>query len=514
MIRLNAPDASPLEHGTVRAVLAHVNLTPRTCSDELAQSLRLFYPLDKELALRVRSGTSSLTDSATANEQIRFFQQRRLLRSYIKIAEHLANRLGDINIEIGNHANIDASSHDFFAVAASVCGWKVSFRTEAISAHPSESIESLWAPEETTILAILNSARESENVDPVINAAFEYVSVGDGRTAEAIGRHLVEMEQSPRIWNLLALASSMQNKSEQAEIFYKKWGNSIDKLDQVRALYGRAMLYARHHQPALRSIAESGALLDEAYHIIQNLPADVREDDSVVFEEVFNRNGAALVYFRTGNVDEALRIMHWGIARLTQTTEKVAIHRSVLMYNLAQCYRQMGNIEQAINTYEALLRVDPHMAEYHLEAAKCYAQSGDYQQAIECCHNAIRLDDTLASAWSLQGVYLNRTSQYLEAAESFHEASRLAPRQIRHALDEAYSLILAGQIDESFNLLNKITPINTADLERWGSLYAEGHLKNGDANKATEALTHALNLHPSSRVLKENLNRVTDHAAN
>ena len=332
--------------------------------------------------------------------------------------------------------------------------------------------------------------------------------MGDPATGVARGRLLAEHEQSPRIWNLLALGCAMLDRTEEAEFFYERWAESGRDLDSVRALYGRAMLAARHHQGGLRSIERAGRLLDEAHAILSGLDDEQRMLDTTVFEEVFNRNGAALVLFRRGQVEDALELLEWGISRLTQTNEKVAIHRSVLMYNLAQCRRQLGDGPGAIEAYERLLEVDPHMPEYHLEAAKCYAGEQRLAEAERSVRVALEIDDTLGVAWSLLGVYLDRQDRHATAAEAFAEASRLQPRNAAHQLDEAYSRILDGDPARAQQLLVGLEPLTLHDVERHAALLAETYLRDDDHAAGVAALEAALERHPHSVALAANLEQI------
>ena len=172
MIKLNAPEAGPLQYGTARAIFAHLGLSPETCTDDVAQSLRLFFPLDSELATRVRTGATSLTDSATAEEQIRYFQQRRSNRSYISIGDHLMRHSPGIAVHVGRQGDVDASSHDFLNTVASSCGWRVTFQTEPITSTAAETT-SPWSPAESRILSALQEDLRDVNIDDIVTAAFE-----------------------------------------------------------------------------------------------------------------------------------------------------------------------------------------------------------------------------------------------------------------------------------------------------------------------------------------------------
>lgn len=502
----DAPPRSPISFGAVKVVLNHFGVTPEIDDGALALSLRLIFPLDRDLSARVRSGATSLTDRATSDEQIRFFQRRRADRSFIRIAERVVAKHGNVSITIGNASALDPASRRFFELAAAVGGWRIAYREDRLGAVDAQASDA-----ERRLLADLDPRRLSEHVDDVVTAAFEYVNAGDAWTAANIGRTVVSVEQSARVWNLLALAFAMLNQTEDAEFYYRKWADSGNPLDAVRAKYGQSMLYARHHPDGLRDLDRCAQLLDEAYSLIQKLPAGVRNEDFVVFEEVFNRNGYALVQFRRGKAGDALEELERGIARLTLTSEKVAIHRSVLIYNLAQCHKQLGHLDQAIAAYGHLLSVDPHMPEYRLEAAKCYAAAGRVERAVSACKAALTLDDTMAAGWALLGLYLHHAGSQMEAARACERALHFEPRRFSYALDAAYNWLGVDRLTEAETALQRVDEdsLSFAEWERYASLRAELYVRRGDTRRAISALRSALSKFPDSENLQLNIDLLT-----
>lgn len=281
-------------------------------------------------------------------------------------------------------------------------------------------------------------------------------------------------------------------------------------MDKVRALYGKSMLYARHHPDGLRDIDTAAACLDHAYGIIGNLSELERAHDDVVFEEVFNRNGFALVLFRRGHVDEALDLLKDGVTRLSATTERVAIHRSVLIYNLAQCHKQLGDIEAAIRTFDQLLDVDPYMAEYHLEAAKCLSAAGDHARSVEECEIAVALDDTLAISWRMLGLAHLSCGRLDAAVHAYSRAVRLEPENTTGRADAAYAFIRAHRCEDALAVLEpvEIESLSPAEIDRHFSLSAEAHLRRDRVENAVEQLTIGMRMNSSSQVLALNLEKV------
>lgn len=501
MLSVNQPDSQPISFGVVKQILRAFDIGP-SVGGSLAQSVRIFWPLDADLADRVRTGATSLTDASTSEEQIRFFQRHRARRSYVKVASAIAERLGRVHIRIGNCHHLDEPSRDFLTVAADVAAWEIEYSPSDVETTLRHSP---WTPEEEAVLRVIESEELKDHLDEVWKAAFEFINVGDAWSGVALGRLLAQHEQAPRIWNLLALGYAMLNETENAEFYYRRWAADGGDLDKVRAYYGISMLYARHHPAGLRSLDIAATHLADAYALLERMDPASRALDAIVFEEVFNRNGHALVLFRRGEVDAALAMLEWGIARLTETSEKVAIHRSVLMYNLAQCHRQLKNRQAAIDAYERLLSVDPYMPEYRFEAAKCYADVSNITAAIAAVKAGLDLDDSLASGWSLLGVYLGRAHEVEAAAEAFKQAYDLDPTSSKYALDYGYSLLLAGDAGRARGIVRDAMPRGRGQIERRANLLAESWLKEHDVERAIVELESAMKDFPDSERLARNL---------
>ncbi|NUU08531.1 tetratricopeptide repeat protein [Leifsonia sp. C5G2] len=501
-IRVNAPMPSPISFGTVKEILRSVGLTPELAEGRLAQAVRLYYPLDRQLAERVRAEAISLTDGAIASEQIRYFQTRRVRRNHVMVTEHISSVSGSVDLEIGSCDSIDAPSREFLSIASRIAGWNVTYSSASIPAaeeavHHGEG-------------CLKEALRDESMADELAEAAWEFINVGDAWTGTALGRRLLARERSARVWSLLAIGHAMLRETEKAEFYYDEWARRGDSMDKVRALYGKSMLYARHHPDGLRDTDMAAACLDHAYGIIGNLSELERAHDDVVFEEVFNRNGFALVLFRRGHVDEALDLLKDGITRLSATTERVAIHRSVLIYNLAQCHKQLGDIEAAIRTFDQLLDVDPYMAEYHLEAAKCLSAAGDHARSVEECEIAVALDDTLAISWRMLGLAHLSCGRLDAAVHAYSRAVGLEPENTTGRADAAYAFIRAHRCEDALAVLEpvEIESLSPAEIDRHFSLSAEAHLRRDRVQNAVEQLTIGMRMNSSSQVLALNLEKV------
>src|SRR5207248_1480612 len=93
-----------------------------------------------------------------------------------------------------------------------------------------------------------------------------------------------------------------------------------------------------------------------------------------------------------GRGQDAIKLCQDGIEHLNMHlgTEKHRLHRSVLLYNIAQVYRVAGSHGEAIKYYSATIEMDPNYSEYYNERGSIFLQMGlleeahrDYLKAIE-----------------------------------------------------------------------------------------------------------------------------------
>src|SRR5205823_943743 len=103
--------------------------------------------------------------------------------------------------------------------------------------------------------------------------------------------------------------------------------------------YLLAMLYARYQKP--RDFAKGELYLDRGLEAMGQ--AELPEGE-FHFQSVFNRNGLAMIRNFQGRHQEAIELCRAGLMRLDHhlSIEKHRLHRSVLLYNMAQVYFAIG----------------------------------------------------------------------------------------------------------------------------------------------------------------------------
>lgn len=211
------------------------------------------------------------------------------------------------------------------------------------------------------------------------------------------------------------------------------------------------MLYLRHHRSILHDRSRAEALLEDAFQT-------ALKHDLDPLSRIFNRNGFALILFRKGEIDEAISLLKWVVAALENIPGKTALmHKSVIVYNIAQCYAAKGMRGAAIEQLNALLKIDPYYPEYHMELAANHMADEHYDLACHYLDDAIAVDRSIVEAYAQKGFCRMRMERFEEGYESYMKAHRLALHDADFLYGTAYCLAMSKRYREVITLVE--TPL-------------------------------------------------------
>ena len=223
-----------------------------------------------------------------------------------------------------------------------------------------------------------------------------------------------------------------------------------------RYCYLLSMLHARFLEPTDQVRAE--AYLQRALDVLSD--ADVPNGERH-FLSVFAMNGLALVRLRQGRIDEALELCRAGVARLDRhlAADRHRLHRSVLLFNIAQVHAQIGPYEVALEYFGRAMAMDPNYSEYYNDRGGVYLKLGRFEAAERDFLRAIELSPPYAEVWTNLGQCWRAMSRMRAAERAYTRALDLEPdcalaltgrADARLALDDA-ALALADY-DRSLEL--------------------------------------------------------------
>ena len=204
--------------------------------------------------------------------------------------------------------------------------------------------------------------------------------------------------------------------------------------------YLLAMLHARFLKPADLSAAER--LLQRAVDVLDGPGLD--EDDRH-FLAVFTLNGLALVRMRQGRVEEAIELCSAGVQRLNEHlhSDRHRLHRSVLLFNIAQVHAQIGPLETALDYFTQAMAMDPNYSEYYNDRGAVYLKLGRLAEAEADFRRAIELSPPYAEVWTNLGQCYREMHRRDEAVTAYTRSLDIEPRS---------PLALAGRADAYFAL--------------------------------------------------------------
>ena len=488
-------------HAVLKALVQECEFRPATTREKLA--MRFLYPLENPY--HVSADEVSMSDGAEFVDQIRFFLAERGRRHFRLLAEQIVDRLGPTRVIVTKGHLLDEGSVDFFrTIGQSGIPIEIVISSDALP-QPATSITYRESREETETWSAMRYSGPLRNADRVKlrRAAEAHLNVGDAWTSVPLCIRLLKDAPDQKLNFMTGMGLLLLGRTLEAETYYRRWRNDGPRC-KARADYTLAMLYVRHHPEHLRSLEVAEQLLEEAYSILEQLPEG---DSQVTFEQVFNRNGLALIEYKRGLVDEAAKRVVEGINRLVSENPRQALHRVVLIYNVALCYQTLNRWQEARETFAELLDFDPLMPEYHLELARVDIALGNPQSALMSIENALGIDSYIGEAHSLQGYVLGELGRADDALASYRRAFYLDQGSPNTTYDLAYALNEMELRDEAGRVLEthlRQAGESSLSADGW-ALYAEIATYTSGLNRARFLILEGMKLHPKSTDLAENL---------
>lgn len=292
------------------------------------------------------------------------------------------------------------------------------------------------------------------------------------------------------------------NEMEKAYRVVKE--EALDKidnpLDRSRIYWVMAMLHTRYLPE--KSFDAAAEFLEKGLEILKG--ADLPPDDSH-FLNTFLENGLALVRHRQGRSYEAIELCRTGFERLQEhlPPQQHRLHRSVLLYNMAQVYSSLGELDTAIQYYTDAMTMDPAYSEYYNERGALHMRQGRLAEAVEDYRRAIELSSPYQEVWTNLGQAYRLMERFEDAKEAYGRAIDLDPNQTlsRVGRAQACEALALGDISlADYTQALRIDPEQPLVLANRAVLYYEaGRLEDSLAD-----LDAAIALSPDNAELYEN----------
>lgn len=267
-----------------------------------------------------------------------------------------------------------------------------------------------------------------------------------------------------------------------------------------RLSYLLAMLHARYLPN--RDLRQGEEYLERGMEDLQK--ADMTEDE-LHFQAVFNRNGLAMIRHFQGRFQEAIELCREGFRELELhlRQDRHRLHRSVLLYNMAQVYAAVGAYDDALRHFSLAMEMDPNYSEYYNDRGNTYLKIGRLAEACADYLQAIELSPPYHEVYTNLGQCYRRMGRFDDAVRAYSVSLDLEPRQAlalagRGQCHEAQESLAGAEADYSTSLL--------LDPEQWDVLASRAVVRYavGDLAASLADLDRALALVPQNADLYQN----------
>jgi tetratricopeptide (TPR) repeat protein len=269
---------------------------------------------------------------------------------------------------------------------------------------------------------------------------------------------------------------------------------------RAHLFYLIGIFYARFQKP--RDFVKGEEYLNRALEAIQQ--AELAED-VYHFQSVFNRNGLAMIRSFQGRFDEAIELCRTGFARLNAHlgAEKHRLHRSVLLYNIAQVYAAIGSVDAAVEYYSAAIEMDPNYSEYYNDRGNILLQAGRLEEARADYLRAIELSPPYFEVFANLGQCYRRLGRMEEAVEAYTRSLDINPDHLLALLGRAKAHEELGHAGEA---IADYTAALAKDPTQWEAIASCGvlHYEAGDLERSLADFDRAIELDPGQPDLYHN----------
>jgi len=186
-------------------------------------------------------------------------------------------------------------------------------------------------------------------------------------------------------------------------------------------------------------------------------------------------------------------------ARVLEQAHKADPGDRDLLLALGRAYLRLGNHQQALNAYSAILMEDRRHLEANMGRARALVGLGDAPKAVENARLAAELAPDRAAAWLLLGdVYSHQSLQdYPRAMDAYRKACALDPQSLDAAMRLARSLSYTREVEQAIEVLEQARAHHPGSVPLAVKL-AESYYVVRDLDRADALIRRALEAEPDN----------------
>ncbi|RKH68964.1 tetratricopeptide repeat protein [Corallococcus aberystwythensis] len=306
-------------------------------------------------------------------------------------------------------------------------------------------------------------------------------------------------------WDIIAglfnaLVATGEPQKAHDLVFHEAYSKVTEPNDLVSICYSLSMMHARFLKKPDFALAEQ--FLERAQDAVKR--CTLPEDDKH-FLTVFNLNGLALIRHRQGRSDEAITLCREGFEHLQRHLhqERHRLHRSVLLYNIAQVNMSIRSYEDALLNYSAAIEMDPHYSEYFNERGSVFLRMNRMDEAVADYLHAIELSPPYQEVWTNLGQAWRRMQRWEDALTAYSKALELDPAQVLPRVGRAQAHEALGHLQEAIADYSVALTLDGQQPLVWANR-ASLHFEANQFPEAAADLDRAIALTPATADLYQN----------
>ena len=251
-----------------------------------------------------------------------------------------------------------------------------------------------------------------------------------------------------------------------------------------------------------RTVAAIAVALILAFSVSSVAQLRIWRDSETLFAFLYHRTGhivtRADLAFRLG---DALRVQGRVVEAANYYRESLRLvpggeRAAVPHFGLAKIAHAGQRLQEAVNHYQAAIRLDAAFSEAYLSLGQILVEAGRSADAIPFLQRAASLQPSNADGRELLGVALFTVRQFAASVEEFAAASRLRPASVPLLCNLASALISAGRIPEALSCSQQAVRLNPASVDALLNLGDSLRL-SGRGPEAIAAFREAVRLKPT-----------------
>jgi tetratricopeptide (TPR) repeat protein/tRNA A-37 threonylcarbamoyl transferase component Bud32 len=248
--------------------------------------------------------------------------------------------------------------------------------------------------------------------------------------------------------------------------------------DPLARLVMRCLEKSTDNRPAGFTILqqEMEAILLEGYGETLERPTRTR-----IEAEDLRRRGVSLL--RLGDDEEALETLEMALVLDPDSAAALS--------DRAEVHASAGRQEQAFRDLGRALELDPRRIDTLLIKCRLFERQGRIEEALEACETALSQDGRSIDAWLARGRILERSHDHVHALHCYDRVSRMAPDDARGWVGKGRALIILGSVDEGLRLLDRALELDRQLAEAW-CVRARGLALQGHVDRALRSVDRAL----------------------